>query len=703
MRKLKVETIEGIKEEIVYNVNDFPYYSFYKEKTCFKYPNTYYNISSSFDIESTTIETEYNIINGKKVYKENPYGFMYHWQFCIKDKVVFGRTWEEFELFLKRLKRAMKLNKKRILVVYIHNLAYEFQFMKDFLDIENLFAKDKRKPMKVNVKGIEFRCSYFLSNMSLAKFCENSEDVKHYKLVDTYDYRKKRLPNTPLTEEELGYCYNDVRGLCECLDSMLKYDTIATLPLTNTGFVRREYRQAMKQNKKNHERFVNTALNTEQYTMLKKAFRGGNTHANRFLANVILDNVHSFDISSSYPSSMAIDLYPMGKFTECTIDSQEKLDYFCTEFCCVFEVEFYNIVLNKNEVIPYIDIAHCEKQSNIINDNGRVLSADMIKLTLTNIDLDIIRQTYTFEGFEIKKSMYAEKGKLPKELREKLMHFYTLKTQLKDIENKEYEYMKSKNRLNATFGMCVTDIANDEIIYNEDEMLWEEYKANLEEEIEKFYGSRNNFLSYQWGVFVTANARKRLQTMLNIVGRDVIYTDTDSIKFINDKHIKEFEDYNKILIEQAENNDIPAYVDRIEVKDGKEITKRFYLGTWDNDGNYKRFKTLGAKKYAYEKIRKDKKTGQEKKIFEVTVSGMGKKKGAERVGSIENFNIGTTFSDIGRTTSWYNDNKPHKITLDGCTFTTASNIGILDTTYTLGVTMEYFELIENNSIESFDI
>ena len=36
MRKLKVETIEGIKEEIVYNVNDFPYYSFSKEKTCFK-------------------------------------------------------------------------------------------------------------------------------------------------------------------------------------------------------------------------------------------------------------------------------------------------------------------------------------------------------------------------------------------------------------------------------------------------------------------------------------------------------------------------------------------------------------------------------------------------------------------------------------------------------------------------------------------
>ena len=80
---------------------------------------------------------------------------------------------------------------------------------------------------------------------------------------------------------------------------------------------------------------------------------------------------------------------------------------------------------------------------------------------------------------------------------------------------------------------------------------------------------------------------------------------------------------------------------------------------------------------------------------------MNKKKGAKAVKSIDNFNIETTYHDIGRTTSWYNDEQPHNITIDGDTFTTASNIGILETTYTLGVTNEYWALIganKNNDI-----
>jgi hypothetical protein len=171
--------------------------------------------------------------------------------------------------------------------------------------------------------------------------------------------------------------------------------------------------------------------------------------------------------------------------------------------------------------------------------------------------------------------------------------------------------------------------------------------------------------------------------MLKVVGRDVVYTDTDSIKFVNSKHVEEFNEINKFLMNQAENNDIPAYCDR----DGE----RFYLGTWDNDGEYIRFKTLGSKKYCYEK--KDKK-GNVK--FEITVSGMGKKQGAKQVGKIENFQIGKKFYDIGRSTSWYNDAQPKMIECNGDIFLSASNIGILETSYELGVTNEYWDIISQN-------
>jgi hypothetical protein len=679
---LKVPTTKGDIEETVYNIDDFPYQELRFLPTCNGKKALYYNVSASFDIETTSIEPPK--VDDKYIF--DPYGFMYQWQFCINNNVVFGRTWEEFQEFIKRIRKAMHLDDNNKLVVYVHNLAFEFQFMKEFIKIDNMFCKDKRKPMKVNSQGIEFRCSYFLSNMSLNKFCENSQLCYHYKMVDEYDYRKIRTPQTELTETELAYCYNDVRGLCECIDTMLLNDTIISLPLTNTGYVRREYREVMK-TKQNRYNFVKTALNDVEYSLLRQAFRGGNTHANRFMSNMMLEDVYSFDISSSYPTCIEIDDFPTGKFNQVKLNNQDKLDYYCSNYCCVMDISMFNVTLNYDVPIPYIDIAHCSERSNIVNDNGRVLSADFIRLTITNIDLDIIRSMYQYDGFTVNDAIYATRGKLPKELRLKLMDFYTAKTQLKGIDSKEYEYMKSKNRLNSTFGMMVTDVAHSEVFYDTDTMEWDEVKPDVSASLEEFYKSRNNFLSYQWGVFVTANARKRLQTMLDKVGQDVVYIDTDSIKFQNEEHIKEFEDMNKILMEQAEKNDIPAYVDRTE-KDGTK--NRYYLGTWDNDGNYLRFKTLGAKKYCFEKVKK----GNTK--FEITVSGMSKAKGAKAVGTIENFAIGKTYHDIGRTTSWYNDKPLHTITIDGCTFTTASNIGILETTYTLGVTNEYWELIGAN-------
>jgi hypothetical protein len=701
LRYINVETINGIQQEEVYNIYDFPYYELSFAPICTGKQKTFYNIACTFDIESTTIEPPFKIVNGKKKYEVNPYSFMYQWQFCIMGKVIFGRTWEEFQFLLRNIRSKMKLSNHMKLAIYVHNLSYEFQFIKEFIKLDKIFARTKRKVMKATTKdGFEFRCSYFLSNMSLAKFCENTNNVTHYKLVDQFDYKKIRTPKTPLTELEEGYCYNDVKGLAECIEELIRVDdTIATIPLTNTGYVRREFRQAVNTNKKNHENFKKTALTAEQYTMLSKAFRGGNTHANRFTVNTILDDIHSFDISSSYPSAMMMDEYPIGKFSYCTIEDDRKLDFFMQNYCCVFDVTFYDIFADNNNVIPYIDIAHCYQQKKIVNDNGRVLSADMVSIICTNIDLEIILDTYTFGDngyYEINTSMYAEKGKLPEEFRNKVLEYFVLKTQLKGIDSKDYEYMKSKNRLNSSYGMSVTAIVHSNIEYDKYTMEWSEIVGDTETELINFYKSRNNFLPYQWGVFVTANARKRLQTMLNVVGRDVIYTDTDSIKFKNKIHIAEFEEINRQLMLQAETNDIPAYCDRIDMIEDKEVTTRFHLGTWDNDGEYIRFKTLGSKKYCYEKYKKDKKTGENKKIFEITVSGMSKKKGSEKVGKIENFVIGGKWNEVGRSTSWYNDEEIHQIVINGDKFTTASNIGILDTTYELGVTSEYWDIISEN-------
>lgn len=697
---LDVETINGQVKEIVYNVNDFPYENF---KTSKKVKNkkgiSYYNIPCAFDIESTTLEPKKE--NDK--YIETPIAFMYHWQACINDSVIFGRTWEEFEQFIDNLTRTLELNDYKRLVIYVHNLAYEFQFMHQFINISTIFSKAKRKPMKIITNnGVEFRCSYFLSNMSLMKFCENSKGVTHYKLEDKFDYRKVRTPSTELTSIEKSYCYNDVRGLCECISYLLEEDTIISIPLTNTGYVRREYRKAMN-TPHNRKVFEKIQLNERQYIMLKRAFRGGNTHANRFYSNVILKKCYSYDLQSSYPACMLLDYYPMGKFTECTIDTQDKLDYFTKEYCCLFDITFKDIHLKLEQVIPYIDIAHCYEKCGIINDNGRVLKADYIAITLTEIDLDIIRRTYDYESFIITKAYFCNRGKLPNEMRETLLDFYQTKTDLKAIESKEYEYAKSKNKVNSSFGMCVQHIDNSDIQFNDSTFEWTEEVPEIQESLDRYYKSRNSFLSYQWGVWITCHARRRLQEMLDKVGQDVIYIDTDSIKFQGIEHCKEFDDLNKTIIKSCEDNDIKAYADR---KNEDGTTTRFYLGIWDCETpkgkEYKKFKTLGAKKYAY--VQADK---QGNDTFHITVSGMHKKKGAKAIADydkqkdpIENFNIGYTFKDVGRTTSWYNDVEKYTIKVNGEEFTNASNIAICESTYTLGVTNEYWELICNNITDS---
>ena len=150
MYDLSVPIIHNGKEqyviEKVYSVNDFPYdimkdfKVIYKSKGKRKY--RYFNESIAFDIETTTI---------KKLNEKNEpfgYGFMYQWQVCVKDKVVFGRTWEEFLQFINILieKRDLYFKDLNVIIpIYVHNLSYEFQFIKDFFVWNNVFCKQKHK------------------------------------------------------------------------------------------------------------------------------------------------------------------------------------------------------------------------------------------------------------------------------------------------------------------------------------------------------------------------------------------------------------------------------------------------------------------------------------------------------------------------------------------------------------------------------
>lgn len=694
MQRVTVPTTKGKSFEVIYNLNDFPYQKFKNFNTVVRGGReNYFNIPAAFDIEVTTID--------RRKIGQNPTGFMYNWQFCLDKYVIMGRTWDEYLQFIDKLQDTLIIgDSKVVLPVYVHNLAYEFQFMQSFIEVDSMFAKSKRKPLKVKSGFIEYRCSYFLSNMSFEKFCENSKGCTHQKLKSDkgftdFDYSKLRTPYTELTNDELAYCYNDVRGLCECIRNRLEEDTLATIPMTATGYIRRKARQAMAKNKRNRSNFEKCALLPHQYKLARSAFRGGLTHASRFFADEKIDNVYSFDISSSYPAQMLFGYYPVTKFTDVTLDTQEKLDKYTSEYCVIMKVAFYDIELKPNIPMPYIDIAHCERSSNIINDNGRVLSADYIEAPITEIDLEIIREQYHYSGLQVNQAMYSKRGSLPKELLEMMLESYDKKTQLKDVDGMEYEYGKSKNEVNAYYGMLVTDILHGTVTF--DNGNWDETKPDSETGLTKYYRSRNSFLTYQWGIYVTCHARRQLHDMLNLIGMDAIYCDTDCIKFINIENCKLFDEMNIKLRKRAEESSIRGYSDRVT---DAGCLKRFYLGTWDFDGYALQFKTLGAKKYV---LYQWKNCTLELKT---TISGMNKELTPLEMKTIDNFTYGTVFTKVKHTTSWYNDVEPYEESIimpdsdHPHKFINGSNIGILETPYELGITGEYFDIISKYKISA---
>ena len=657
--------------QYAYYWNEFPFEILKKDIVKSGKHKMYQRKPMTFDIETS------------KIPKDNDghfEAFMYIWQVCIEGNVVFGRRWEELQEFMQNVVNAYRLSEEERVVVYVHNLSFEFQFIQDYFNFVDVFAMASRSILTAKTAHLEFRCSYKLSNMSLAKFIENTPNTLHYKGIDDLDYATVRTPDTPLTEVEYGYCFNDVKGLYESVMELLKEDNIATIPLTSTGYVRRDCRHAMNKNKNNRKMFLRSRLTLLQYKLLRECFRGGNTAGDRYLTNLILKQVGSYDLSSSYPFQMIAREYPLGKWNYGVIPDIRTLEEYNRKYCTIARYTFKNIRLRDEKPIPYIPQSKCIALGDDREIyNGRILHADFLTISMTNIDFDIVREQYEYDEIAVEEFHYSRKGLLPKELRDTIMYYFEKKSNLKGDEEHYYEYMKSKNKLNSIYGMTVTNILNTEIEYHDGEYTEKKMtEEEMQEALDKYYMNHRSFLNYSWGVFVTAYARRELEDGLNIAGLDTIYCDTDSVKYIGN-HDREFEEYNERLNKECEEKGIKNYA---EVNG-----KRFYMGIFDKEKGYDKFITLGAKKYAFLQNGK----------LGITVSGLSKKKGAEELekkGGLRRFQRNEVFYNSGRTIAQYNSEKVHDITVDGCTFSTASNLAIVDTTYTLGISDTMLDIIE---------
>lgn len=495
----------------------------------------YDNNIYTFDIETTS----YLILNGKQMEtikyldltkKEQEecqfYATMYIWMFSINEMVFYGRTWEELYQFLKRIEifTASENIKK---IVYVHNLSFEFQFLRNIFTFKNVMARKSHKVMKCEIEELnfEFRCTYYMTNLALKKI-PKVYDLKVEKLVGELDYSKIRHSKTKLTQKELKYCENDCLVVYEYIKKELEeYETTKNTPLTSTGHVRRELKEHVKKNW-NYKNKVVKAINTDGhiYNLLIDAFMGGYTHANWIYTDEIIKNVSSYDFTSSYPYVMVTHKFPMSEFRKCNI---KKVEQMTKNFAYIILVRFSNIKCKYYN--NFISQNKCVKLKGAKFDNGRIIFAEEIELCLTDIDFRFILKSYTGK-YEILESYFARYDYLPKEFIDFILEKYIKKTEYKDVAGKEVEYALEKAKFNSLYGMSVTNNIKDEVIFD-NETGWSEIPLSNDDILKSLEKEKKQgFLSFAWGVWVTAHARCNLLENVIKLDENVIYCDTDSLK-----------------------------------------------------------------------------------------------------------------------------------------------------------------------------
>lgn len=674
----------------------------------------YFNVPCAFDIESSSFYRDSGESKNEKT------AIMYVWAFGIYGLTIVGRTWEEYVSMIKTISGILDLHEGKRLIVYIHNAGYDFQFLRKWFIWEKVFSVKSRTPIyMLDDNGIEYRCSYLLSGYSLEKI---GKDLKHYpvkKKVGDLDYSKIRHTKTPLTEKELTYCVNDVKVVMSYIAERINIDgSIAKIPLTKTGYVRQYcrnscyYEEDIPRGKsfkrmKYREIINGLILEPEEYKQLKRAFQGGFTHANPFFSGKLVNDVTSYDFTSSYPTVMIAEKFPMSTGETIVIQSESDLQKNLKLYCCLFDIEFFGLQ-SIAWYESYISSSRCWGLKTPLINNGRIVSAEHLCTTITEQDYLIIKKFYQWDKCRIYNFRRYKKDYLPTDFIKAILTLYENKTVLKGVKGKEIDYMKSKEMLNSCYGMCVTDPVRENILYTDDWIPQDQApKPDIEHEIKKYNHNPGRFLFYPWGVWVTAYARRNLFSGICEFNTDYIYSDTDSIKVRNENdHMSYINQYNKrirdMLIRAVKFHGLPESVIEPSNKNGKKKC----MGVWDFDGNYARFKTLGAKRYMVEYSQDERNPPDIRGEISLTVSGLNKKMAIPylmetygKPGIFDAFcdNLYVPEDHTGKNTHTYIDTEKRGVVVDylgkPCEYYEKSAIHLSKQDYSMSISREYADYL----------
>ena len=661
---------------------------------------------------------------------------------------IFHRTIEEVVEYFKTLPNDS--------IVWVHNLDYELTFLLREIEnakgiikynkygivegiydeiVQDVILRDRHSPLSIKLDtlpNITFRDTYAIFNKSVARL---GEELKLPKLE--YDYKKTRLPWDKL--EELDYKYNE-RDNIIVAKSLYKYMqdnnlTIDDIPLTFTSFVKRKRKEFIIENygKKAINKFYfdrNEQLQDFNFfELILKTYQGGLTASNINETGKLIDKgIYSIDIKSSYPYQMCSRYFPFysHKTTESYTGELADEFYKLGNYKGFFGMfRFKNIrVKNRNYLLP-ISSSQLSKgyaSSDRVHFNGKLLSASEIIIPCNNIDIDTINLVYKYDEIECLEIFATTKQR---RLRQEEISFLLSSFHKKEtIEDKEdIEYALSKVYTNSMYGVKVTSPIKSSYSIENGEINEVDYFKFSEEERKEIY---NKFIESQpsfWGTidiftdgcYITSYARYMLVSMMcQLVdeGCNVVYSDTDSIKFYLNGVDKEYifniiDRENWLTIKDNKKNiRFKTFKEQFKISDN-DYNIICNLGIWEIENKIPipYFITFGAKKYGY--ITHDNKVkttiaGCNKKYPSIAIHNLSEK---ENIPLVEAFKIvlapGTQFdiSASGRTTAKIEKRTREEMnhyTYQGRKINQYGGIIIEDTTYTLNISINDSKLLNIN-------
>ena len=661
---------------------------------------------------------------------------------------IFHRTIEEVVEYFKTLPNDS--------IVWVHNLDYELTFLLRELGevkgiikynkcgivegiydevVQDVILRDRHSPLSIKLNvlpNITFRDTYAIFNKSVARL---GEELKLPKLE--YDYKKTRLPWDEL--EELDYKYNE-RDNIIVAKSLYKYMqdnnlTIDDIPLTFTSFVKRKRKEFIIQNygKKAINKFYfdrNEQLQDFNFfELILKTYQGGLTASNINETGKIIDKgIYSIDIKSSYPYQMCSRYFPFYSYKTTVNYTGELADKFYKignykGFFGIFR--FKNIrVKNRNYLLP-ISSSQLSKgyvSSDRVHFNGKLMFASEIIIPCNNIDIDTINLVYKYDKIECLEIFATTKQRrLRQEEISFLLSAFHKKETIKDKE--DIAYALSKVYINSMYGVKVTTPIKSSYFIEDGEITEIDYFKFNEEERKEIY---NKFIENQPsfggtidiftdGCYITSYTRLMLVSMMcKLVeeGCNVVYSDTDSIKFYLNGVEKEYifniidrENWHTIK-DNKRNNRFKTFKEQFQISD-EDYNKICNLGIWEIENKIPipYFITFGAKKYGY--ITHDNKVkttiaGCNKKYPSIAIHNLSEK---ENIPLVDAFKIvlapGTQF-DItasGRTTAKIEKRTREEMnhfTYQGRKINQYGGIIIEETTYTLNISINDSKLLNIN-------